>query len=51
MKISSFFKILKRKIDKYDRITSNPFLENRHVIIIWVEEDEDKPNIIFESNN
>lgn len=51
MKISSFFKILKRKINKYDKIASNPFLNNKHVIIIWVEENENAPNIIFESDN
>ena len=51
MKISSFFKILKRKINKYDKITSNPFLNNKQVIIIWVEDNEEKSSTIFESNN
>lgn len=40
MKINSFFKILNRKINSYDKITSNPFLYKRKVIVVWVEDSE-----------
>lgn len=42
MNISSFFKILNRKIEKYDKMAKNPFLEPLPVIVVWVE-DCDKP--------
>ena len=38
MKISSFFKILNRKIDRYDRLATNPFTDPKKVIIVWVED-------------
>ena len=43
MKVSSFFKILNKKIEKYDKMATNPFLNTRQVVIIWVEEVEDFP--------
>ena len=42
MKVSSFFKILNRKINKYDKLASNPFLNPRNVIIVWVEDADEK---------
>lgn len=39
MKFANFFKILNRKIEKYERMTKNPFNISRPVVIIWVEED------------
>lgn len=38
MKLNSFFKILNRKISKYDKIATNPFSDPKRVIIVWVEE-------------
>lgn len=43
MKVLTYFKLLKRKIDKYDRLASNPFTRTREeVTIIWVEDFEKK---------
>lgn len=38
MKIASFFKILNRKIDKYDKLTSNPFSVCRPITLVWIED-------------
>ena len=38
MKISSFFKILNRKINQYDKAATNPFTDPRNFIIVWVED-------------
>ena len=45
MKINSFFKILNRKINKYDKIATNPFCSDKKVIIVWVEESDDKEHL------
>ncbi len=39
MKIASFFKLLNRKINKYDKLTQNPFSIPQPVVVIWVEEN------------
>ena len=44
MKATTFFKILNRKIEKYDKIASNPFITPKPIILIWVEEDCDVDN-------
>ena len=44
MKATTFFKILNRKIEKYDKIASNPFITPKPIILIWVEEDYDADN-------
>lgn len=44
MKLTSFFKLLNRKIKQYDKYTSNPF--EAHTIpitIVWIEENNE-PN-------
>lgn len=43
MKFKSFFKLLNRKINKYDKATSNPF-ESPYlpIVLVWVEEDNKK---------
>ena len=41
MKISTFFNILNKKIEKYDKMASNPFTIPQPVVLIWVE-DENK---------
>lgn len=42
MKDFQFFKILNSKINKYDKLASNPF-ENKRLVVVWVEEpDENK---------
>lgn len=39
MKVKSFFKLLNRKINKYDKATSNPFeAPPLPIILVWVEE-------------
>ena len=40
-KIPSFFKLLKQKINKYDKFVQNPF-EDLHypITIIWISEEE-----------
>ncbi len=41
MKVFSFFKLLNRKIKKYEKYTSNPFCQTREsVTIVWVENPE-----------
>ena len=40
-KISTFFKILNRKIERYDKTTSNPFEIPQAVTLIWVEKYDD----------
>ena len=40
MKISSFFKILNKKIEQYDKIASNPFTKPQPIVLVWVEEDK-----------
>ena len=38
MKLKSFFKLVNRKINKYDKAIDNPFKFNSYTII-WVEEN------------
>ena len=38
MKISTFFKILNRKIEKYDKKATNPFTVPQPIVLIWVED-------------
>lgn len=39
MKIASFFKILKYKIDKYDnKYKTNPFCTAQEITLVWVED-------------
>ena len=46
MKIKSFFKLLNRKINKYNKAVSNPF-ETVHIPItlVWVEEDKQENDL------
>lgn len=44
MGISTFFKLLKRKINHYDKIASNPFAIPQTVTIIWVECEKSSQN-------
>ena len=41
MKINSFFKILNRKINRYDKLATNPFTDTKRMIIVWVEESDE----------
>lgn len=38
MKVSTFFKILNRKIEKYDRLATNPFTNPQPIVLVWVDE-------------
>ena len=38
MKITSFFKILNRKIEKYDKLASNFFEKPQPIVVVWVED-------------
>ena len=41
MKIKSFFKLVNKKINKYDKATSNPFgTIPLPITLVWVEEDK-----------
>ena len=43
MKLKSFFKLVNRKINKYDKAVSNPFgTMPLPITLIWVEEDNKK---------
>ena len=46
MEISNFFKILNKKIEKYDKIATNPFTIPQPIILVWVEEvdETNKPD-------
>ena len=45
MKLKSFFKLVNRKINKYDKAASNPFEAIPLTItLVWVEEDNNKKN-------
>lgn len=40
MRLNSFFKLLNRKIDRYDKLATNPFTDSKRLIVVWVEETE-----------
>ena len=42
MKVSTFFKILNKKIEKYDKISSNPFSMPQPIVLIWVEDNSNE---------
>ena len=48
MNIPSFFKFLNKKIEKYNKIATNPFSSNSSFVVIWVEDtssiNDDKNN-------
>ena len=39
MKVSTFFKILNKKIEKYDKLATNPFTTPQPIVIVWVENE------------
>ena len=41
MKVSNFFKILNKKIEKYDKKATNPFVFPQPIVLIWVEEESE----------
>lgn len=49
MKVSTFFKILNKKIEKYDKIATNPFTQPQPIVLIWVE-DNYKPSEIRDAH-
>ncbi len=51
MKVSAFFKILNRKIEKYNKMASNPFTEPQSVVIVWIEEDNNTEDFFKEDIN
>ena len=42
MKVSTFFKILNKKIEKYEKMTTNPFTIPRPIVLIWIEDKDEK---------
>lgn len=43
MKVTSFFKLLNRKINKYDKLASNPFESTPiNITLVWVDESDKK---------
>ena len=53
MKLSPFFKLLNRKINRYDKAATNPFTQPHKIVVIWVEDsNEYQPeNQSLEENN
>ena len=48
MKVKSFFKLLNRKIKKYDKATSNPFEAiPLPITLVWEEEENPQEKIIY----
>jgi hypothetical protein len=47
MKVSSFFKILNKKIEKYNKMATNPFTIPQPIVLIWVEDANiaENPNL------
>ena len=45
MNINSFFKILNRKINKYDKMATNPFIDSKRFVVVWIEESYDNEQI------
>ena len=43
MKVSSFFKILNRKINKDDKLAANPFTLPKKIVVVWIEDAIDIP--------
>ena len=41
MKVSTFFKILNKKIEKYEKIVTNPFSIPHPIVLIWVEDTDE----------
>ena len=41
MYIKTFFKILNKKIEYYNKMAKNPFTIPQPVVLIWIEEDDD----------
>lgn len=52
MKVSTFFKILNRKIEKYDRLATNPFTNPQAITLVWVEDvqTDKEAQDVFNSN-
>ena len=44
MKVSTFFKILNKKIEKYDKMATNPFTIPQPIVLIWVEDSNNNLN-------
>ena len=40
MNIPTFFKILNKKIEQYDKVAVNPFVQPQPIVLIWVEEEK-----------
>ena len=40
MKVCNFFKILNKKIEKYDNMAKNPFIMPQPIVLIWVENEQ-----------
>ena len=38
MKVSTFFKVLNNKINKYNKAAINPFTNPQPIVLVWVEE-------------
>ena len=55
MQITNFFKTLNKKIKDYDKVAQNPFLNNRQLILIWIEDCNLNPTdnfgILYQDDN
>lgn len=51
MKISSFFKILNKKIEKYNKMATNPFTIPQPITLVWVDNENYFENLQKENEN
>lgn len=51
MKISAFFKILNKKIEKYNQIAINPFTNPQPIVLVWIEDDTNKDNDCYRKDD
>lgn len=46
MKLASFFKLVKMKVNKYDKYSSNPFGSKPiSITLIWIDDNTERKNL------
>ena len=43
-KVTTFFKILNKKIEQYNKTVANPFEMPQPIILIWIEDSKSEKN-------
>lgn len=49
MKLYTFFKILNKKIEKYNKMATNPFLKPQPIVLVWVEDCNENKNFFHKN--